>query len=191
MESYYAIIDDVFYYLGEYRTINEARKRAEIEADRMKKVLSKVITFQELYEIEEEDGEQEIIDLDELHKAVNTIKSVCNKISDCDGCPFYNNDDCILNCPYSWEDFSNDVVCNIGDTIYVIPHKVSYESNILNGRPQDNRVYEKEITSVERDDDGYVLKHFNYYGGYTAREYGGRWFLTREEAEKALADMGV
>lgn len=190
MESYYAIIDDVFYYLGEYRTINEARKRAEIETDRMKKVLSKVITFQELYEIEEEDGEQEIIDLDELHKAINTIKSVCGKMGDCNVCPFYN-DDCIMNCPYNWEGYLDDVVCNIGDTIYVIPHKVAYESNILNNRPHENRVYEKEITSVERDDDGYALKHFNYYGGYTAREYGRRWFLTREEAEKALADMGV
>ena len=190
MARYYAIIDDVIYYIGEYRTINEARKRAEIEADRMKKELFNVITATELREIEEEEGEQEIVDLDELIKAVNTIKSVCNKMGDCDNCPFYDNDDCVMNYPYNWEGYLDDVVCNI-DTIYVIPHKVAYESNILNKRPYNNKVYEMKITSVKRDEYGYVLKHSDYCVGYPARDYGRRWFLTREEAEKALAEMGV
>lgn len=190
MTRYYAVIDDVFYDLGKYRTINEARKRAEIEADRMKQTLSNVITATELWELEEEYGEQIIIDLDELYKAVNTIKSVCDKFGNCNKCPFDNNDECSMDCPYNWGYQCNDVICNIGDTIYQIPINSVYESHILNNVPEQNRVYEMQVTSVEREGDRYKLKYLDYYSSCYSDFYGKTWFLTREEADKALEELG-
>lgn len=196
MKKYYAMINDVYYYMGSYRTINEARKRAEIEADRMKqKVSSIVITGAELREVEDEHGKQVVLDINEINKAVSTIMSVCDKIgyefNGCDECPFVNKDgECSVNYPCEWGCSLSEVVCNVGDYIYKIPNVSVYGSHILNNRPQDNKVYEIEITSIERDEQGYLLKHKNYYPGYRLENYGREWFLTREEAEQALIEIG-
>lgn len=191
MTRYYAIIEDVIYYLGMYRTINEARRRAEIEAERMGRKVANILTDADLEEIESEEGEQDVLDIDDMHYAQNVLVSICNQFNccDCERCPLSVDGECGVGFPCDWDANSNNVVCNIGDTIYKIPVNSVYESNILNKRQHENRVYEIEITSVERDSWCYVLKHLNYYPGYYSILYGKEWFLTRQEAEAALAEL--
>lgn len=196
MKRYYMVVEDVIYYLGAYRTINEARRRAEIEARRMKNnksdfITISVITAKELREIEKEEGEQDIIDIDELHKAQNVLIKICNQFEncDCERCPLSVDGECGVGFPYVWDANSNDVICNIGDTIYQIPGSAAYESHILNNVPEQNRVYEMQVTSVEREGNRYKLKYLDYYSSCYSTLYGKTWFLTRKEAEAALAEL--
>ena len=191
MTRYYALIDDVIYYLGAYRTINEARRRAEIEAERMDRKASTILTDADLEEIEKEEGEQDVLDIDDMHYAQNVLVSICAqfKYCDCEKCPLSVGGECGVGIPCDWYANSNNVVCNIGDTIYKIPSNSAYESHILNNQLQQNRVYEMQVTSVEKSGDEYKLKYLDYYSECYSILYGKTWFLTKEEAEAALAEL--
>lgn len=191
MTRYYAIIDDVIYYLGKYRTVYEPHRKAEIEALRMGRKLGTILTDTDLDEIEKEEGEQDILDLDEIHKAQNVLIKICNQFNccDCERCPLSVDGECGVGFPCDWDANSNDVICNIGDTIYLIPIDSVYESHILNNVPEENRVYEMQVTSVEREGNRYKLKYLDYYSSCYSSLYGKRWFLTRQEAESALAEL--
>ena len=191
MTRYYTIIEDVIYYLGAYRTVYEPQRRAEIEAERMGRKVSTVLTDADLEEIEREEGEQDVIDIDELHYAQNVLVSICTQFNycDCERCPLLVDGECGAGFPCSWNANCNNVVCNIGDIIYKIPSNSAYKSHILNNRPEQNKVYEMEVTSVEKSGSEYKLKYLDYYSECYSILYGKTWFLTREEAEAALAEL--
>lgn len=191
MKRYYMVVDDVTYYLGAYRTINEARRRAEIEAERMGRKVATILTDADLEEIEREEGEQSVVDIDDMHYAQNALISICNQFEnfDCERCPLSVNGECGAGFPCSWDANCNNVVCNIGDTIYKIPNNSAYESHILNNALEQNRVYEMQVTSVEKSGSEYKLKYLDYYSECYSILYGKTWFLTRKEAESALAEL--
>lgn len=191
MTRYYAIIEDVIYYLGAYRTINEAHRRAEIEAERMGRKLATILTDADLEEIEKEEGEQDVLDIDDMHYAQNALVTICTQFNycDCERCPLSVDGECGVGLPCNWCANSNNVVCNIGDTIYQIPGSAAYESHVLNNRPEQNKVYEMQVTSVEKSGSEYKLKYFDYYSECYSILYGKTWFLTMEEAEAALAEL--
>lgn len=41
-----------------------------------------------------------------------------------------------------------EVPVSIGDTIFVIPSRVNFDLNIVNGHEEDNRVYEQKIDCI-------------------------------------------
>lgn len=134
---------------------------------------------------------------EELKKAIETIKAECEKHEKCKTCLFYSyssdESNCMLDvepCKWNFEE-EQELPCKVGDTIYKIPNFNAYRLHIINNRPQDNKVYEIEITSIKKDDEyRYVLEYSNYYPGYRLEDYGKEWFLTREEAEQALIEVG-
>ena len=84
--------------------------------------------------------------------------------------------------------------CKVGDDVYIIPIKVNFDLNILSGLEKNNRVYHQKVAEIVFTQDCW------YAIGNADKEYGtGRvlpnifykktWFLTREEAEAALAKM--
>lgn len=84
--------------------------------------------------------------------------------------------------------------CNIGDDVYIIPSKVNFELNVLSGLEKHNRVYHQKVAEIVFTQDCW------YARGNADKEFGtGRvlpdvfykktWFLTKEEAEAALAKM--
>ena len=78
--------------------------------------------------------------------------------------------------------------CKVGDTIYAIPSKVNRELNVINRHPENNRVYTQTVTDISFFPDGvYLLKCFGGIQVHDSRFFGETWFLTREEAEAALA----
>lgn len=100
---------------------------------------------------------------------------------------------------FTWESVanylpSNGVIvppCKVGDMVYIIPSKVSYEINKLHKCEYLNRVYENEIVEIRKNrnriyciaeagnsDDTVLVDDF----------FGDTWFLTREAAEQALKE---
>lgn len=84
--------------------------------------------------------------------------------------------------------------CKIDDDVYIIPSKVNFELNVFSGLKINNRVYHQKVAEIV------FLKDCWYVSGNADKEFGtGRvlldrfyketWFLTREEAETALAKM--
>lgn len=82
--------------------------------------------------------------------------------------------------------------CKIGDDVYIIPSKTNFALNVLSNHKENNRVYHQNVERIVFNADGW------YVSGNVDHEYGtGRilvdrfyketWFLTREEAEAALA----
>ena len=79
--------------------------------------------------------------------------------------------------------------CKIGDTIYVIPSKVNYDLNILNGRSDINKIYNQEVYSIEMyNNESYLLTTCGGFCCVRSNALNENWFLTKEEAEKALAE---
>lgn len=80
--------------------------------------------------------------------------------------------------------------CKVGDKAYVIANKTRlYEMEILSIYPF-GALYEDEEKEISRVynlflDGNVYYKHCTFY------DFGKTVFLTREEAEKALAEMGV
>ena len=79
--------------------------------------------------------------------------------------------------------------CKIGNKIYVIPSEINYDLNIIIGHAELNRVYEQTVHSVQVWGSGYLVKTCNGVYSVLPKSYGETWFLTREEAEKALERM--
>lgn len=83
------------------------------------------------------------------------------------------------------------VLCKIGDTIYKIPSDVNFKLNVLSDMHNLNRVYEQKVNRIEVcDDEGRIL-YITCEGMdcVLSTFYKETWFLTREEAEEALAKM--
>ena len=83
--------------------------------------------------------------------------------------------------------------CKFGDTVYKIPSKVNYDLNVLNGHQENNRVYRQVVRAVHISQRGYYLE--TEATDITDeilvdKFYGETWFLTREEAEAKLKEMG-
>ena len=84
------------------------------------------------------------------------------------------------------------VLCKIGDIIYKIPSDVNFKLNVLSDMHNLNRVYEQKVNRIEVcDDEGRIL-YITCEGMdcVLSTFYKETWFLTREEAESALAKMG-
>lgn len=79
--------------------------------------------------------------------------------------------------------------CAVGDIIYVIPSKTNYMLNILNGRKENNRVYEQKVNRIEIFIDGYLLSTCDDIQSVIDKFYKETWFLAREEAEAALKEL--
>lgn len=79
--------------------------------------------------------------------------------------------------------------CAVGDTVYVIPSKTNYKLNTLNGRKENNRVYEQVVNRIEIFGNGYLLATCDGMQSVVDKFYGETWFLTKEEAEAALKEL--
>lgn len=92
----------------------------------------------------------------------------------------------------------------IGDTIYVVPSETNYRLNIVNGREEQNKVYEWTVSEIRYNKHGYSVVcdvgDAQFYCNYeppknlcghfdTEKYYGETWFTTREEAEKKLQEL--
>ena len=77
--------------------------------------------------------------------------------------------------------------CKVGDTIFVVPSKVNYDLNVLNGYGENNRVYRQRVHSIQMfDNDTYLLVTCEGHSSVLASSYKVTWFLTKEEAEREL-----
>lgn len=81
--------------------------------------------------------------------------------------------------------------CKVGDTIYVIPSWANYRLNKSFGHSENNRVYPQIVHSVQMwSKDRYSLTTCDGLRSEVSDFYKETWFLTKEEAEQALAEMG-
>lgn len=77
--------------------------------------------------------------------------------------------------------------CKVGDTIFVIPSKVNYKLNILNGQTENNRIYKQTVHSIQMfSNDKYLLTTCEGMCNVVFDFYAETWFLTQAEAEEAL-----
>lgn len=79
--------------------------------------------------------------------------------------------------------------CAVGDTVYVIPSKVNYKLNILNGHKENNRVYEQIVNRIEIFKNGYLISTCDGMQSVVDKFYKETWFLTEEEAKAALKQL--
>ena len=78
--------------------------------------------------------------------------------------------------------------CKVGDTIYAIPSKVNRKLNVINRHPENNRVYTQTVNDISFFPDGvYLLRCIGGLQVHHSLFFRETWFLTREEAEAALA----
>ena len=81
--------------------------------------------------------------------------------------------------------------CKVGDTIYKIPSETNYRLNIVNGYTENNRVYKQPVYSVQMWSNGrFVVNTCEGLDSVLSDSFGKTWFLTEEEAEQALKQMG-
>ena len=77
-----------------------------------------------------------------------------------------------------------------GDKIYVVPSKVNFDLNKLNGYSEHNRVYEQTVDEIRFfRKDIYMVFSCDYLENHRGASLGETWFLTREEAEKRLKEV--
>ena len=84
--------------------------------------------------------------------------------------------------------------CGIGADIYYIPSKVNFDLNILNNRKENNKVHHQNVTNITYTRHGWYLecdKDIEYGTGgiFLDKMFGETWFLTKENAENALAEL--
>lgn len=84
----------------------------------------------------------------------------------------------------------------IGSDVYFIPSKANYGLNILHNHEEFNKVYHQKIARLHFTESGwYAEGNLNLEYGvvdrlFADKLYKGTWFLTKEEAEQALKQMG-
>ena len=77
--------------------------------------------------------------------------------------------------------------CKFGDTVYVIPSETNRRLNVIKGFEHLNRVYEQKISKIEIfANNKYLLTTCNGLQSVHCDLYKETWFLTKEEAERAL-----
>lgn len=82
-------------------------------------------------------------------------------------------------------------ICDVGDEIYVIPSKVNYELNKVNGLEENNRVYRQRVEEVRiYKDRSYMLITCGGLSAVHCEFYGHTWFLDRTRAEEELWKRG-
>ena len=80
--------------------------------------------------------------------------------------------------------------CRVGEVVYVIPSKANRGINIINGFSHLNRVYEQKISKVEIfANNKYLLTTCDGLQSVHCDLYKETWFLSPEEAEKALGGV--
>lgn len=84
--------------------------------------------------------------------------------------------------------------CKIGDDVYIIPSETNYDLNILSKREENNRVYHQKVARITFTKNGWYVecdKDIEYGTDRICIEqhFGITWFLTQEEAERALKEM--
>lgn len=82
-----------------------------------------------------------------------------------------------------------EVPVNIGDTIYVVPSKVNYQLNVINGHEENNRVYHQVVDHIAIYIGGYYLSTCDGLSGVIEQSYSETWFLTEEEAQRRLEKL--
>lgn len=87
-----------------------------------------------------------------------------------------------------------ELPCKIGDDVFFIPSKPNFYLNILHRQEAFNRVYHQKIARIHIAEEHWYLEgNLNLEYGidrlFVDKEYKEVWFLTREEAEQALANM--
>lgn len=81
------------------------------------------------------------------------------------------------------------IPCVFGDVVYVIPSKVTYKINVVNGKMDRNHVYKQVVSGVAPSKSGYVFYTCNNQNVLLEEEYKKTWFLTEQEANDALQKM--
>lgn len=82
--------------------------------------------------------------------------------------------------------YSVKLPCKVGDKIYKIPSKANYGLNIINGWEEYNRTYEQSVCSIRFYPSGYLLDTCDGQDCVIEKLFNESWFLTKEEADKAL-----
>ena len=84
--------------------------------------------------------------------------------------------------------------CKIGDDVYIIPSKVNFDLNVLANHKENNRIHHQKVAEIVFNQNGWYMRGSldKEYGAdriLVDRLYNETWFLTKEEAETALAKM--
>lgn len=83
-----------------------------------------------------------------------------------------------------------ELPCKVGDTVYVIPSLTNCRLNVLHGLSENNRVCEQKVHSIQMwKPDEWCLWTCDGVNLLLQKYYKKTWFLTREEAEKALEEL--
>lgn len=104
---------------------------------------------------------------------------------------FKNKSDVEERCLY-FKDKSTmlELPCKVGDTVYTIPSLTNYRLNVLHGVSENNRVYEQKVYSIQLwKPDDWCLWTCGGLKLLLQEFYEKTWFLTKEEAEKALEGL--
>ena len=85
--------------------------------------------------------------------------------------------------------------CKIGDDVYKIPSEVNFKLNVLSKHEENNRVYHQKVAKVVLADGHWYLecdKDREYGTGSICLDtfLGETWFLSKEEAEAKLKELG-
>ena len=85
--------------------------------------------------------------------------------------------------------------CGIGSDVYIIPSKINYKLNILSMHPENNRVYHQKVALITFTEKGWYMKcdkdrEYAIERILSEKMYKETWFLSQEEAEAKLAEMG-
>lgn len=76
--------------------------------------------------------------------------------------------------------------CKVGDTVYIIPSRLSYELNKRRYRENDNRIFEEVVDEVTVTINGWIAKICNCQKILMGEFLGKNWFLTKAEAQEKL-----
>ena len=86
--------------------------------------------------------------------------------------------------------------CGIGADVYFIPSETNFKLNILNDKPQFNRVYHQNVARITFIRNGWYMecdKDLQYATGniLVDKMYKETWFLSQAEAEQKLKEMNT
>ena len=97
-----------------------------------------------------------------------------------------------------YEDLEDDVKSkeppfNINDDVYSIPSETNYRLNILSNHPENNKICHQKVKTIVLVENGWYVtcdKDVEFGTGRILIDssFGKTWFLTKEEAEKALRE---
>jgi hypothetical protein len=85
--------------------------------------------------------------------------------------------------------------CKVGDDVWFVPSQANYKLNILNHHSKANRVYHQKVAKITFSMNGWYLecdKDLEYATDHILvdKMYKETWFLTKNEAEAKLKELG-